>query len=66
MTKKQTFICCAIGGLISQILLIPVYKKSYEENKKREEELLKQTDDMVKNWLEKDAERAFKKWHKES
>lgn len=66
MTKKQTFIYCAIGGLIANVLLIPVYKKRHEEEKKKEAELMKQVDDMARDMVNDYAEELKRKWQEES
>ena len=62
MTKKQTFICCAIGGLIANVLLIPVYKKRWEEEKRQEEEAMKQVDEMGKEIIQGMVDESFRKW----
>lgn len=66
MTKKQIFAYSAIVGLITNVLLIPVYKKRHEEEKKKEAELMKQVDDMARDMVNDYAEELKRKWQEES
>ena len=66
MTKKQTFAYCAIVALITNVALIPVYKKRREEEKRQEAELMKQVDDKARDMVNDYAEELKRKWQEES
>lgn len=62
MTKKQIFGYSAIVALITNVALIPVYKKRWEEEKREEEELMKKVDEMGREMIRGMADESFRKW----